>query len=56
MVQKRTINLATGLPASVNSDDPKELRRVINRLLEVIRVWNGEQGDPGDRLVTHREQ
>jgi len=56
MTAKRTINLPSGLPASVNSDDPKELRRVLNRMLEIIRVWNGEVGDPGDRVVTAREQ
>lgn len=56
MTGKRTINLATGLPATVNTDDPKELRRVLNRVLEVIRVWNGEAGDPGERVLTAKEQ
>lgn len=56
MATKRTINLPTGLPANVNTDDPKELRRILNRVLEVLRVWNGEAGDPGDRVVTAKEQ
>lgn len=56
MATKRTINLPSGLPASVNSNDPAELRRVINKLLEIVRVWNGEAGDPGDRVVTAKEQ
>jgi hypothetical protein len=55
MTAKRTINIPSGLPASVNSDDPKELRRIINRELEVLRTWNGEVGDPGDRLVRFSE-
>lgn len=56
MTTKRIINIASGLPANVNSDDPRELRRVLNRVLEVIRVWNGEAGDAGDRVVTAKEQ
>jgi len=51
----RKINLPSGLPVQVDTEDPQELRRVINRLLEIIQTWNGESGDPGDRLVTKRE-
>lgn len=56
MATKRIINLASGLPATVNTEDPQELRRVLNRMLEMLRVWNGESGSAGDRVVTAKEQ
>lgn len=56
MAGRRTVNLQLGLPPAVTSEDPKELRRVLNRVLEILRVWNGEAGNEGDRLVKASEQ
>jgi hypothetical protein len=46
-------NFKTGLPATV-SDDPRELARTMNKVLEFIRRLNGEH-DPDDRAVLARE-
>lgn len=55
MAAPRVTNLVTGLPRQVNTDDPKELRRVLNRVLEMLHRMNGDIGDNGDRYVTYRE-
>lgn len=51
----RTINLPTGLPTTVNVQNPQELKRVVERLIELIQTMNGERGEEGKRLVTKDE-
>jgi hypothetical protein len=55
MAQSRVTNLSLGLPRQVNVNDPAELRRVMQRILEILHTWNGDVGQPGERLVTARE-
>lgn len=48
------VNSQTGLPASV-SNDPEELRTAIEHSNELLRRWNGEGLDPGERVITLAE-
>ena len=51
----RKVNIASGLPKTVNMKDEREVQRALNRLIDIVLTWNGEIGDPKDRLITARE-
>ena len=46
--------MSLGLPRNIRTSDPKELQKILNRVLEVLHAMNGE-GDPNVRLVTAKE-
>lgn len=53
-MQPKRVNQQTGLPRRVDTTNPEELRRVLNRILEVLHTMNGE-GDPNQRVITAGE-
>lgn len=47
----RKVNQAVGLPTRVDVDNPAELQRAIDTILQFLRTSNGE-GDAGKRYIT----
>lgn len=45
----------TGLPSRVDPKNPEQVRQVLERLIEFVRILNGEGGDPELRAVTLKE-
>lgn len=50
----KVVNQKTGLPSRVNVNNPQELQRAIDVILQYLRTANGET-DAGKRYVTADE-
>lgn len=45
----------TGLPSRIDPKNPEQVRQVLERLIEFVRMLNGEGADPTLRAVTLKE-
>jgi hypothetical protein len=55
MAETRNVTQAIGLPRRVDASDGAAVERTLARIIEVLKTWNGEIGNPGDRMVTKDE-